>query len=191
MPKIESWFPEIIYKEENIIDDIYNERIKKECFNIQKKVESNTSFYCEIYNTHDVYDVMQNKIFNKLITVISQHVNNLASIYHSDWTYKCGGGWINISQKGNYQEQHIHPYSFFSAVYYPLVPDNSGDIIFKSPYANMVPVKNITEYNEYNYSTCSYKVKAKDLLIFRSHMPHLVQSNKSNDPRISIAMNFI
>ena len=88
------------------------------------------------------------------------------------------------------QEFHIHPNHHFSLVYYVSVNDNSGNIIFRSPESAtdmfMLPSGNETLAS---MKTVSIKPEVGTLLIFRSNLLHMVEKNKSNQPRVSISFN--
>jgi uncharacterized protein (TIGR02466 family) len=101
---------------------------------------------------------------------------------------KCNEAWVNVAMKGDYQEVHNHPKHHFSAVYYINTPNNCGNIMFKRE-ESMFPLEASNALA--NISFCQYAAEATKLLIFPSTLQHLVKANKSDEPRISLALNFI
>jgi uncharacterized protein (TIGR02466 family) len=97
--------------------------------------------------------------------------------------------WFNINHKGSYNTSHNHPRSFFSAVLYIKVPENSGAIVFDRPDMlkdYIVPSINTPK----NFRSWTITPEDNLLLIFPSYLYHHVESNMSDDERISVAFNF-
>ena len=73
-------------------------------------------------------------------------------------------------------------------------PENSGNIIFESPY-NFNSYREITSYHDefknsfnidYNYYFSPFEGR---MIVFPSHLQHQVTKNKSNEDRISVSFN--
>lgn len=112
-------------------------------------------------------------------------------MHGSNYKYKCQEGWLNIYDNKDYQEYHTHEGSTISVVYYLKSPQGSGNIVFRSPHTtDMLPIKDIKTMTNLSYKTCYYKPEERSLLVFRSYIPHMVEQNKSSEPRISLAFNF-
>jgi uncharacterized protein (TIGR02466 family) len=85
----------------------------------------------------------------------------------------------------------MHSNNHFSAVYYIKTPENCGNIVFKKDSLDEMFPLPIDEYNEVaSYSTRFITPKSGVLIIFKSNIQHMVEKNKSNNDRVSIAMNF-
>jgi uncharacterized protein (TIGR02466 family) len=96
--------------------------------------------------------------------------------------------WININRMGHYNTAHVHPNNVLSAVIYIRTPKDSGEIFFENPTpAVHYPIDSSKEIFNGNFWI---QPKPGDMLIFPSYLRHYVGMNKSNDPRISIALNF-
>ena len=100
-----------------------------------------------------------------------------------------GNYWFNINHKGSYNTSHNHPLSFFSAVLYIKVPENSGAIVFKRP--DMLKDYILPHINTPK-NFCSWTINPEEnlLIIFPSYLYHHVDPNMSNEERISVAFNF-
>lgn len=190
--KIYTFFPTTIYVAENIIDENNNEDIIKESVNIFKnKKPTENNWNCNMYTTKGVFDLQSSKTFTDIIDTVTEHVNNFAKVFATSNNYYCNSCWINIAEKGTYQEYHAHENSVFSAIYYAKVPLKSGKIIFENPKEpDMCGITNIKEFNEYNFSTKNCLPKERSLIIFRSYLRHMVEMGMNEEPRISIAFNF-
>jgi len=103
--------------------------------------------------------------------------------------------WCNIHGPNEFSQIHHHASSLLSGVYYPIFPNNSGNLCLHkgSHYVNLFHHSILFEYDELNnINSESYIVKIKEgtIVIFPSHLEHSVEKNISNDKRYSIAFNF-
>ena len=189
--QIQFWFPSAIYAVENLFTDslkIYEERI----LDLEKTIPSGgDNWQCKTYNTLGTYDLNQDSTFDSLIGKIKEHVFEYVRCMGSAHHFQCQEAWANVSRKYNYQEYHTHSTRTISAVYYVKIPESSGKIFFESPLEpDMLPIPNITNYNMWSHRVAWFDPKPGTLLIFRSYLRHMVEQNSSDEPRISIALNF-
>ena len=163
---------------------------------LRSQVSPNNEWQCDTFNTLGSYDLSADPMFLDLHITTMLKVLEFAGNYGDlkNKTIECVGSWINVSSSGNFQEYHVHTNSHFSAVYYVKVPKNCGDIVFRAHdhAGDMFPLPfSIDTEKEPAYRTYYVKPKESELIIFRSNLEHMVQKNKSNDDRISIAFNFV
>lgn len=90
--------------------------------------------------------------------------------------------WANINYEKAFNNFHTHTdaslkdINEYSGVFYLKTPENCGDIGFFNPiYVN---------------KQFWYKPKEKDLILFPSYLPHMVDVNRSKQDRVSLAFNF-
>jgi len=102
--------------------------------------------------------------------------------------------WANINGQRDYNKEHNHPDCHLAGVLWVKTPENSGDIKFFSPldFLSFLEMESYTD--EFKYSSKCYQAykfppEEGSLLIFPSHLRHLVEENKSNDDRISFSFN--
>jgi uncharacterized protein (TIGR02466 family) len=193
MAHIELHFPVPFYIEEDLFSQAQNKEWADKIFEIEKSVPNGGAHWeGKTYTTHSTYTLIDDPLFTPLIEKISNRVHEFTKAYGGgNYVHSCNSAWPNISRNGNFQEFHTHENSVFSCVYYPLVPENSGRIVFEDPkMPDMLPVNGIVERNEMSFDQVSYEPKEGMLLIFRSYMRHRVKVNESDNPRISIALNF-
>ncbi|HKQ45466.1 MAG TPA: TIGR02466 family protein [Rhizomicrobium sp.] len=100
--------------------------------------------------------------------------------------------WININQKGHYNNSHDHPGSLFSAVYYVKGGADKGTLEFKTPIAGhtyTISNEMVGGFNAFTGHAMVIPPVTGDLLIFPSWLLHRVNMSQSEEARISIAFN--
>jgi len=161
---------------------------------IKNTVDKKMKWHSDTYNTINTsYEIKNDKIFLSLTKKIQSHVVEFAKEFGiSNKEITCNSSWLNVSEPNNFQEYHNHGKSHFSAVYYVKTPKNSGNLIFKSHSAwnNMFPFQ-IMEMKLPTHETFYIEPTECLLVMFKSNLFHMVESNKSDKNRVSIAMNFI
>ncbi len=103
--------------------------------------------------------------------------------------------WSNKHGHKERSQVHYHGNSLISGVYYPILPKDSGDIMFhkSETYTNLFHHTIRFEFNEpNNVNSENYIVNLKEgsIVLFPSHLNHSVLENKTNEDRYSIAFNF-
>ena len=96
--------------------------------------------------------------------------------------------WSNYTEPGQYHHKHAHPNSIISGVFYPQANKETDRIYFyKDGYER---IKIATEnWNHWNSESWWFEVGAGDLILFPSHLTHMVETKVGDDTRISIAFN--
>ena len=96
--------------------------------------------------------------------------------------------WANFTDPGQYHHKHAHPNSIISGVFYPQADRKTDKIYFyKDGYKTIqLPAG---EYNPYNSESWWYETGTGDLIIFPSHLTHMVQTKQGDGTRISISFN--
>jgi len=194
MSKIDSWFPTLIYSHKL---DVFknNDYLKEKALSLKEEYNSKTlnEWKCDTFNTLSQYDDYNNDvIIKKLIGYVKQHVIHFSKEFGvKSENIECKNFWFNVASPENYQEYHYHPNNHFSVVYYVQTPPNCGNIVLRpsDSFTDMYSLP-IEEYNNNSYKTCFYRPYESMLLIFKSNLLHMVEKNKSDSDRISIAMNF-
>ena len=190
-PEVKLWFPTCTYRFSNLMSDSENEEICDRILGLSKCINTGgDNWNCNTLTSLGTYDLEEDDTFKKLNNRVFYHVNNFARFYNSQHDYQLRESWFNIALENNYQEPHVHPNSVFSCVYYASVPEGSGDLVFFSPENEMIQLLEVDEYNQYSSQTFSFQPMKGDLIIFRSHVRHMVKPNHSQEPRISLSYNF-
>jgi uncharacterized protein (TIGR02466 family) len=100
--------------------------------------------------------------------------------------------WINVFKPGTQEAQHSHDGSLLSCSYYVEAPESCGCIVVPDPVAARRTHREFTKTVGSDLLTrheVAVEPQPGRLVMFESWMQHYVQCNKSDEVRISIAMN--
>jgi len=100
--------------------------------------------------------------------------------------------WINVFEPGSQENQHSHDGSLLSCSYYVEAPEDCGCIVFPDPISARRSYREFTRtfgQELLNRREIAVDPRPGMLVMFESWMPHYIQCNKSNQNRISIAIN--
>jgi len=195
---IEEWFPTPIFFTDFTDYNSKNKILAKRAYELKNLNESvDTKWNCDTFNTLNKEFLLGNDDDQTIIDFrdeVGSLVYQFAECFGVDskkCQLVCKDFWFNISEPGNYQEYHQHPNNHFSAVYYVQTENNCGNIVFKNPESigDMFQLPTSVD-TIFSYKTAVYEPKDSRLLIFKSNLMHMVEKNKSNIDRISVAMNF-
>ena len=96
--------------------------------------------------------------------------------------------WANYTDPGQYHHKHAHPNSFISGVFYPQADRSVDKIYFYKSGYERIKVQPAT-WNHWNSESWWFEVGAGDLILFPSHLEHMVETKVGNETRVSIAFN--
>lgn len=157
-------------------EDLYNDVLE------HSKYEPSVYLSNSGYQGHN----FNNKnLFNFLLAHIPLHPNHKLK----NFTLQA---WININDFGDWNDIHSHSDNnvFLSGIVYVKCPENCGNIRMYDP--RNLPKNDYSKY--YDHDKGNYiKIQPyeKMVLLFPPWLNHLVEPNRSNDQRISIAFNII
>lgn len=101
--------------------------------------------------------------------------------------------WVNINGNGSHNVRHHHdPYSgtFLSGVFYIKTPKNSGDIVFYDPRPHIGSAHDTRYFSQLDHcNTYCVKPSPNMMLMFPAWLEHSVETNNSNETRISLSFN--
>ncbi len=100
--------------------------------------------------------------------------------------------WINVFKPGAQEAQHSHDGSVLSCSYYVEAPQDCGCIVVPDPIGARRSYRQFTKTAGNDVLTrreIAVEPQPGRLVMFESWLPHYVQCNKSDQVRISIAMN--
>lgn len=100
--------------------------------------------------------------------------------------------WANLLAKGAAHRLHSHPNNFLSGVYYVRTGPGSDTINFHDPRPQTGIIRPpVTALTAENTDQVVVRVKNGMLLLFPAYLAHSVDSNASEDTRISISFNLM
>jgi len=97
--------------------------------------------------------------------------------------------WINYTETDQFHHKHSHSNSYISGVFYIDAQKEVDSIIFYKPYADETIELDITKYNPFNSTSCSFPVETGNIFLFRSSLIHGVNKKKGTNTRISLSFN--
>ena len=187
---IKNMFAEAIFMEQTMLTN--NNKLFDKAMEIKTVMPNGTQWACDTYNSLGSYDLERDKDYNTVVELAKDYVKAFCLQYGlTSPNVKCNDSWVNVSDPGAFQEYHLHPNNHFSAVYYVRVPENSGDLLLRSAetQTDMFP---LPLGQETTFTNKTYQVTPREgmIVIFRSNVLHMVTKNLSDEPRVSVAMNF-
>ena len=188
----EYFFPTIIYIKDLPNANELNTYLEKHIidWSNQDKGVSKTN----VNGWHSQTDMNQRKEYEPLIQELFQMQKEIIEEEHLDIEPRLGNMWANINPPGGYNNSHIHPNSLFSGVYYIKGQPNSGRLSLMDPRPGVqhcMPTRKKEKLPRELWRETYYDPVPGRLIMFPSWMWHKVESNKSNDIRISVSFNFI
>jgi uncharacterized protein (TIGR02466 family) len=96
--------------------------------------------------------------------------------------------WANYTGVGQYHHKHSHANSVVSGVFYSQADRKVDKIYFYKDGYERIKIPP-AEFNTYNSESWWFEVGSGDLILFPSHLTHMVQTKEDDNTRISIAFN--
>ena len=191
---IDRFFPTVVATDMNPNHNKYANLLIEKCLHTSKNIDSGGKNWISnsTYNTLNTYNISKVKEFKNVNKFVLDSVKNFCDEIKIDFNklnHSSGDAWFNISKKGDYQEYHYHAGSVLSVVYYLKTPKDCTKLFFKNPINDMIAPQ-YTEDTMDNFEFGYIKPKDGMIVIFRSHLEHCVEKQKTDDSRISLAYNF-
>jgi len=167
----------------NLLRFVYNE---------QKKLpHSNLGTVANGWQSPNLKDDV---VFKPLTNEIFKNLNGLSDLFliRKDKKLVISAMWANINPSGGSNIPHTHPNSILSGVFYLKCNDKSGNICFTHPAMNHnyhFDTFSVSNYNNINAGSRQIKPNVGKMLIFPSYQYHYVQTNLSNEDRVTLAFN--
>lgn len=176
---------------------LYREKLQKMCYNYmrmdpEKRIRSNRLGYQSKYGSFHTNNEL--KFFFDDIDHLIMHCLREEFRAKEGTRYHVDCSFLNIMPKGSFNHAHIHPGSQMSCVFYAKVPENSGNIAFVCPneylWDKLVGCRT-EEYVKENDLQTKFEIVPKEgmFLMFPSSLTHLVETNLSEEDRISIVVD--
>ena len=133
---------------------------------------------------------------NILLTTITETLIPYFSNNVLDMSKKIqyNGLWMNINRKGDYNTSHDHAMCHLAGVFWLKIPKNCGNIHFFSPHSftHGSEMQRYTEDFQKKtnvYSSYWFSPVEGSILVFPACLIHRVDSNQSDEDRISASFN--
>ena len=139
--------------------------------------------------------------FCKLLKLIKEWGNKAFDSYESCvTTLEFANAWININNKGGYNETHTHPGALISGAFYVKVPETGdcGSITFHKNAMEAYVTHSLGLAEDlskaeapHTHATWTYPPKEGRLILFPAWVTHGVRENETEEDRISISFNLV
>lgn len=96
--------------------------------------------------------------------------------------------WLNFTSEKQWHHKHEHPNSFLSGVYYINADANNDKITFFRSGYNQIKLTP-SEWHWWNAESWWFTVKTGDIVVFPSHLTHMVEQKAGDNIRCSLAFN--
>ena len=104
--------------------------------------------------------------------------------------FEITGCWVSVNTRGAAHRVHTHPNNFLSCVYYVQTQPGADTINFHDPRIQTSIIRPpVTQLTVENTDQAVVQVQDGTLLFFPSWLPHSVDANSSDQPRISVSCN--
>ena len=139
------------------------------------------------------HDLHQSERFGQLISSIHEAVKKVLEFLKiADTPFVMTGLWANMNAPGAVHKMHNHPNNFLSGAYYVQTSKGADTINFHDPRPQKDVIKPpVTELTADNTDQVVVTVNDGTLLVFPSWLSHSVDTNRSNQTRISISFNIM
>jgi len=143
---------------------------------------------------HSTTDMNLKPEYQDLVNMLYEAQRTIYDQEHLDSEPFLGNMWANINPPGSMNRAHIHPNSLWSGVYYVKASENSGQLKIEDPKSVALMVRPRMKKGKPPrrlWREDNYQPKAGRLIMFPSWLNHCVDTNESNDIRISVSFNFM
>ena len=186
---IEKFFPTVVYGKDVKLD---NDQLTRDIINWSKqdKGVSKTNYN----GWHSTTDMGNKPEYQQLVTELLRMQKEIYDNEHIARHAVLGNMWANINPPGGMNMPHLHPNALFSGVYYVKAPINSGRLKLMEPRPGvqvMMPTKKPGNPGIDFWKDVHIEPTVGRIIMFAAWLWHGVETNKSNDIRISVSFNFI
>ena len=185
----EGFFPTLIYAEDLKLDTNQMAHNITQWSNEDKGIKKTN-----VNGWHSHTDMHTKPEYKPLVNELFRMVHKIFNEEFLDGEPKLGNMWANINPPGGYNKPHVHPNSLFSGVYYIKTPPNCGRLICQDPRPGIqtcMPNRKKGKPPKHLWRDIHLQPQNNRAIIFPAWLWHSVETNQSNEERISVSFNFI
>ena len=169
-----------------------NQELEKDITAWANKDKGITRTNVKSWHSHtDMADLPE---YKKLVDMLYACQRTIYDQEHYESEPHLGNMWANINPPGGYNKPHVHPNSLFSGVYYIKTPPNCGRLICQDPRPGIqtcMPNRKKGKPPKHLWRDIHLQPQNNRAIIFPAWLWHSVETNQSNEERISVSFNFI
>jgi uncharacterized protein (TIGR02466 family) len=178
---------------ENLHDPVLNKKLEKLG---RQLIKTHSLEHDDTWGEQAHAPDLKHPVLQDFFKAVTAPLNGLVQHYHIDANYSFNfqNLWFNLNRKGDYNVQHAHGGTDFSASYCIKCEPGSGDLVFVNPnqakfllnLSSTYQFKNLTSVNAHKYT---FKTKPMELCIFPAELQHYVTRNNNKQDRLSLSFN--
>jgi uncharacterized protein (TIGR02466 family) len=126
-------------------------------------------------------------IKSEIETAVNHYMNKII-VAKPDVKAYITQSWLNFTFEKQWHHKHSHPNSFLSGVYYIDADEENDKITFFQDGYKQIKLTP-AEWNWWNSESWFFTVKTGNIVVFPSHLTHMVQQKEGNNVRCSLAFN--
>lgn len=181
------WWDSPVWKFQLDYDTKFHEEIMDEAYQIAKDIQNgvDTEPKDSLWEySRPFTDKLKLDVLN---IVRSTVIKDIAEAKQLNLDCEYTGGWINVIEPGDKIEVHAHNDCSLVMTYYLKVPEGSGDFTYLNTKAIITDNGEFAPINVQSAKIERITPKEGMLLLFPAYLLHEVESNRSNDLRVSIS----
>jgi uncharacterized protein (TIGR02466 family) len=137
---------------------------------------------------HDLHERERFGTITSHLKLAAENVLSYLKVTNND--IQLTGCWANLNAPGASHRLHSHRNNYLSGVYYVRVPEGANTINFFDPRAQAGIIRPpVMEFTPENTEQVVLKVKEGMIMIFPAWLQHSVDTNRSDQIRISLSFN--
>jgi uncharacterized protein (TIGR02466 family) len=166
------------------LDSIFNQQLLEELLKFYKDIDQGISNKCDlIHYEAPGFDYLKAIILSSVGDAVADFENLSPPSDPSELPFEMCSAWITIMPPGENYLMHTHPNAILTGTYYLSTPPSCGDLVFiDTQEIALDPVAGAAKI-------ISIPPKEGNLVFFPAYLMHEVQTNHSNEGRISITFD--
>jgi uncharacterized protein (TIGR02466 family) len=154
--------------------------------------------YYDCGNGHISYSTNILNNYPQLQQQIQQHLDSYTTQLGYTTNTQITTSWLNLHKQHGYCQLHNHSNSIISGVVFINIPSNSGKFLFKRNnssndklFSMQIQMDTTEQSTQYTGNEYIIDPQPNTLLLFPSHLQHMVTPNNSTQERLTLAFNVI
>lgn len=137
------------------------------------------------FNSIEHYELTN--LYNYIETHVKKYIELSGARQHKE--IFMAHSWVNVTEFGQGQASHQHEDSVISGVYYYQTSGNDGDLVLENP--NPFVMIEAFPFGQKVANISIHTPAVGKLLLFPGWLRHRVNTNQTNNSRISISFNYL
>lgn len=121
--------------------------------------------------------------------VLQEYVDNVLMPTNTDNRLYITQSWMNWTRPGEWHHKHTHSNSVMSGVFYVDADETADKIVFITDRYSTIKLQP-KEINHFNTETWDFTVRTGALILFPSHLQHMVSLIPKTQKRTRISLAF-